>query len=103
MLVYQYLIYDVNIQRFYFSALDDYQSCNIDKRPAHAFVTSASKSKEDVEKYKKLLKNAKLGDLKKGGIVGNGTESLQEFTGTLKKYLEPYSLYYKAVNKTEDK
>ncbi|XP_028392085.1 serotransferrin-like [Dendronephthya gigantea] len=81
-------------------SLDDFQSCNIDKRPIHAIVTRSSKSAKDVKKYQTLFKNASLDDLKAGGMVFNGTKSLETYPKTLEDYLKPYSLHYNEVQKT---
>ncbi|XP_028392088.1 serotransferrin-B-like [Dendronephthya gigantea] len=82
-------------------SLDDFQTCNIDKRPIHAIVTSSSKSAKDVKKYQTLFTNANLDDLKAGGMAFNGTKSLETYAKTLEDYLKPYSLHYNEVQKTE--
>ena len=52
----------------FFSDLDKFQECNIDKRPASAFVTKVDAPAATVEKIQDILKAANVTDLKTGGL-----------------------------------
>lgn len=82
---------------FIFSALDEFLTCNIDKRPASAFVVSKEKSDEIVKKYAAMLKAADINDLIKGDIVWSGTESLQDYSETVEMYVGEYGKHFKAL------
>ena len=90
------------------TGLDDFKTCNIDARPAAAFVTSKDTSDATIKQYQDLLKAAGVAKLKKGGFVSSDCEALKDYTGTAKKYVGDYGVYYNALsgpggNGTNDK
>jgi hypothetical protein len=84
--------------RSLFPDLDSYATCNIDKRPLYALVTSKNTTNEMVTKMQNVLNGATLADLVKGGMVSSGIEKLEPFTGSAEAYVGDYGKHYKALN-----
>ena len=82
--------------------MNEYRDCNIDKRPASAFVTKADASQATVKKIKDTLMAANLADLKTGGIVSDSVENLVPYEDTARKYVGSYGDHYNALGKDKD-
>ena len=78
-------------------ALGEYKNCNIDKRPASAFVTKTNASASTVKKIQDILMAANVTDLKTGGIVSSSIENLVPYEDTAKKYVGSYGDHYNAL------
>ena len=50
-----------------------------------------------IKKYQNMFKGANIDVLKNARMVSRSTESLEEYTDTIYKYVEPYANYYKAA------
>ena len=96
------LSHPANVQRFCFPALTEYMNCYIGKRPAGAIVTKKDTDANKIKDYQDMLMAAGVDKLKKGKMVEDITDRLVKYTGSTEKYVEPYSEYYNAVQKTED-
>ena len=81
--------------------MDQYKTCNIDKRPASAFVTKTGASAATVSKIKSILDNVDLADLKTGEIVSDNIEKLVSREATAKDYVGEYGKHYNALTEGE--
>ena len=77
--------------------MDKFQECNIDKRPAYAFVTKVDAPDATVKKIQDILKAANVSNLKTGGIVDKSVETLVPTNGTAKDYVGSYGKHYNAL------
>ncbi len=50
-----------------------------------------------VTKMQNILNNANLTELEKYGMVSSNVKSLQKYSDTVEKYVEPYSDYFSAL------
>ena len=82
---------------FFPLGLDHYQDCNIDKRPASAFITKANTSAATVKKIQNILKAANFPDLQAGGIVSSYEEKLVPRETSAKEYVGSYGDHYNAL------
>ena len=82
---------------FFPLGLEAYQDCNIDKRPASAFVMKASASAAMVMKIQNILKMANFADLQAGGIVSSYEEKLVPREASAKEYVGSYGDHYNAL------
>lgn len=77
-------------------------TCNIDKRPASAFVTKTDAPAATVTKIKSILTNVDLADLEKGGIVSGYIEKLVSHEATAEVYVGQYGKHYNALTEGEE-
>ena len=77
--------------------LEAYQDCNIDERPASAFIMKASASAAMVMKIQNILKTANFADLQAGGIVSSYEEKLVPREASAKEYVGSYGDHYNAL------
>ena len=77
--------------------LDAYQECNIDKRPASAFIVKSRATAEIVKKIQNILKTANFADLQAGGIVSSTDEKLAPHEASAKDYVGSYGDHYNAL------
>ena len=78
-------------------AWSKFKDCNVDKKPASAFVTKLDASASTVKKIQDILMVANLADLKTGGIVSSSVENLVPYENTAKKYVGSYGDHYNAL------
>lgn len=78
-------------------AWSEFKDCNIDKKPASAFVTKANVSASTVKKIQDILMAADLADLKTGEIVSSSVENLMPYEDTAKKYVGSFGDHYNAL------
>lgn len=78
-------------------AWSEFKDCNIDKKPASAFVTKANASASTVKKIQDILMAANLTNLKTGNIVSSSVENLIPYEDTAKKYVGSFGDHYNAL------
>ena len=78
-------------------AWSEFKDCNIDKKPASAFVTKANASASTVKKIQDILMRANLTDLKTGKIISSSVENLMPYEDTAKKYVGSFGDHYNAL------